>query len=158
MTCNVKQYLPQDDQPVAESERVIHLQMTVQQGRRRGRRASFLPPQDVEFVVITQEGQTLHLTGYCVPETEECFLSLHHGSTVLRKFESHEGHMNPGRRNHPISRCHMHFPSVKFPLITHNSSYAYSIDEAGFEAVEDCLKSLCAELGIDMSEWQPRLR
>jgi len=159
MSCNVAQYLPSDDSPVTEIERIVHSKMVAQQGRRRGRgRAHFLPPQDIEFIITTQEGYTLHLTGYCVPEVEECHLGLHHGSTVLRKFEAHEGHVNPRRRNHPITRIHMHFPSINFPLVMHRSSYAYSIDEDGFDDVAECLEFFCAELSIELGGWQPRLR
>lgn len=37
MSCNVGQYLPINDSPVAEIERIVHLKMIAQQGRRRGR-------------------------------------------------------------------------------------------------------------------------
>jgi hypothetical protein len=159
MVCNVGQYLPPDDSPVAQVEHIVHLKMTAVQGRPHGRgRGQFRPPQDIEFVINTQEGHTLHLAGYCDPEVEECHLGLHHGSTVLRKFEAHDGHVNPRHRNDPIARIHMHFPSTNFPLVTHRSSYAYSIDDGGFDDVVDCLNFFCAELGIDLSAWQPRLR
>lgn len=158
MSCNVGQYLPADDSPVAEVERFVHLKMIAQLGRRRGRgRGHFLPPQNIEFIITTQEGHTLHLTGYCVREVEECHLGLHYGSTVLRKFDAHEGHINPSHRNDPITRIHMHFPSVNFPLVKHRSSYAYSIGEDGFDDVADCLEFFCAEVGIDLGGWQPYL-
>jgi len=159
MSCNVGQYLPTDESPVAEVEWIVHLKMIAQQGRRRGRgRGHFLPPQNVELIVTTREGHTLHLTGYCLPDLEECYLDLQQGRLVLRKFHAHEGHINPMRRNHPIARIHMHFPSIKFPLIESRSSYAYSIDEDGFADVADCLKFFCAELSIDLGGWQPYLR
>jgi len=159
MSCNVIQYLPSDDNPVTEVERIVHLKMVAQQGRRRGRgRGQFLPPQNVEFVITTREGHTLHLTGYCVPELEECYLGLLQGKTVLRKFHSHEGHINPNHLNDLITRIHMHFPSVRFPLVENKSSYAYSIDENGFDDVADGLESFCAELDVDLAGWQPYLR
>jgi len=158
MSCNVAQYLPIDDSPVVGVELIVHLKMTAQQGRRRGRgRGRFIPPQDIEFIITTQEGHTLHLTGYCILEVEECHLSLHYGSTVLRKFDVHEGHINPHRLNDPITRMHMHFPSTSFPLVKHRSSYAYSIGEDGFDDVADCLNFFCSELGINLSGWQPHL-
>ena len=159
MSCNVAQYLPKEDSPVVDVETVVHSKMTAQQGRRRGRgRGHFIPPQDIEFIIIAQEGHTLHLTGYCIPEVEECHLALHYRSTVLRKFDAHEGHMNPYRLNDPIARIHMHFPSTKFPLVKHRSSYAYSIDKDGFSDIVDSLDFFCAELDIDLSAWQPHLR
>lgn len=159
MSCNVSQYLPVDDSPVVGVELIVHLKMAAQQGRRRGRgRGRFIPPQDIEFTITTQGGHTLHLVGYCIPEVEECHLSLHHGSTVLRKFDVHEGHINPRRLNDPITRMHMHFPSTNFPLVKHRSSYAYSIGEDGFDDVADCLDFFSSELGINLSGWQPHLR
>jgi len=159
MSCNVAQYLPIDDSPVVEVERVVHLRMVAQQGRRRGRgRGRLIPPQGIEFIVTTQEGHTLHLTGYCQPDVEECHLALHHGREVLRKFDAHEEHVNPKRRDYPTARLHMHFPSVKYPLIEKSSSYAYSIDDDGyFDDVADCLEYFCSELDVDMSDWQPHL-
>lgn len=159
MSCNVGQYLPVDDSPVEEVELIVHLKMTAQQGRRRGRgRGYFIPPQDIEFIIATQEGHTLHLTGYCVPEVEECHLSLHYGSTILRKFDAQEGHINPRYRHDPVTRIHMHFPSTNFPLVRYRSSYAYSTDDDGFDDIADCLNSFCNEVGIDLNEWQPYLR
>ena len=159
MSCNVEQYLPADDSPVADVERIVRLKMIAQQGRRRGRwRGHFLPPQNVEFIISTREGHTLHLTGYCLTDLEECYLALQQRKLVLRKFHAHEGHINPMGRNHPITRIHMHFPSIKFPLIESRSSYAYSIDEDGFNNVADCLEFFCAELSIDLAGWQPYLR
>jgi hypothetical protein len=159
MTCNVGQYLPVDDNPVVDVERIVHLRMIAQQGRRRGRgRGRFIPPQGIEFIVTTQEGHTLHLTGYCQPEVEECHLDLQHGKEILRKFHAHDGHKNPKGRNYPTTRVHMHFPSVKYPLIEKSSSYAYSIDNDGyFNDVVDCLEYFCSELGMDMDTWQPFL-
>jgi hypothetical protein len=161
MTCNVGQYLPADDSPVIEVEQIVHLKMIAQPGRRRGRgrgRGHFIPPQNMEFIITTQAGHTLHLTGYCVPEVEECHLGLHYGSTTLRKFDAHEGHINPRHRNGPISRIHTHFPTLGFPLVKHKSSYAYSISDGGFDHVTDCLNFFCVELGIDLNDWQPYLR
>ena len=159
MSCNVGQYLPIDDSPVVEIEWIVHLKMTAQQGKRRGRwRSHFLPPQNVEFVITTREGHTLHLTAYCLTDLEECYLALQQSRLVLREFHAHEGHVNPMRRNHPITRIHMHFPSTKFPLIKGRSSYAYPIDEDGFNDVADCLEFFCAELNIDLAGWQPYLR
>jgi len=159
MSCNVEQYLPIDDSPVEEVELIVHLKMTAQQGRRRSRgRGHFLPPQNVEFVITTKEGHTLHLTGFCLTDLDECHLALQQSKLVLRKFHAHDGHINPMRRNHSISRIHMHFPSTKFSLIEGRSSYAYSIDEDGFNDVADCLEFFCAELNIDMTGWQPYLR
>lgn len=132
MTCNIGQYLPGDDSSVIEVEHIVHLRMVAQQGSRKGRghgRGHFIPPQNIEFIITTHEGHTLHLIGYCVPEVEKCHLSLHHGNTILRKFDAHEGHINPHHRNAPIARTHIHFPSTKYPLIKYGSSYAYSIIE-----------------------------
>jgi len=159
MSCNVTQYLPVDDRPVVEAERIVHLKMIAQQGRRRGRgRGNLIPPQDIEFVITTQEGHMLHMTGYCLPDLEECHLDLQHGKVILRKFHTHEGHINPMRQNHPTARLHMHFPSIRFPLIESRSSYAYSIDDGdGFDDVADCLEFFCAELDIDLGGWQPYL-
>ena len=159
MSCNVAQYLPIDDSPVAKVELVVHLKMTAQPGRRRGRgRAHFIPPQDIEFIITTQEGHTLHLTGETGCQVEGICYNFNYGSTVLRKFDAHEGHINPSHRNDPITRIHMHFPSTNFPLVKHRSSYAYSIDEDGFDDVADCLNSFCTELDIDLNGWQPYLR
>lgn len=159
MSCNVAQYLPTDDSPVVDVEQVVHLGMVAQQVRRLGRgRGRLIPPQGIEFVITTQKGHRLHLTGYCLPDVEECHLALHHDKDVLRKFHAHDGHMNPKRRDYPTARLHMHFPSVKYPLIEKSSSYAYSIDDDGFFSdVADCLKYFCTELGVDMSGWQPHL-
>lgn len=159
MSCNVGQYLPSDDSPVTEVERIVHLKMVAQQGRRRGRgHGNFLPPQNVEFVITTQEGHTLHMTGYSRPELEACYLDLQQGRTILREFHAHDGHFNPGRRNDPVTRVHMHFPSSNFPLVENKSSYAYSIYDGGFDDITDGLDAFCSELGIDLNGWQPYLR
>lgn len=159
MSCNVGQYLPTDDNPVAEVERVVHLTMIAHQGRRRSRgRGHFIPPQDIEFIVTTQEGHILHLTGYCRSEVEEYYLDLQQGRLVLREFHVHEGHVNPMGRNHPVTRLHMHFPSGNFPLVEGKSSYAYSMGDDGFGDVTDCVEFFCAELGISLDPWQPHLR
>lgn len=159
MSCNVGQYLPTDDSPVKETEYIVHLKMIAQQGRRRGRgRGRFLPPQSVEFIINTKDAHTLHLTGWCNPDVEECKLALHHGREVLRKFHAHDGHKNPKGWNYPTARLHMHFPSTKYPLIAYSSSYAYSIDSNGFfNDMADCVQYFCMELDIDMNVWQPYL-
>lgn len=158
MSCNIGQYLPADDSPITEVERVIHLQMLAYPGRQRGRRRRLLPPQEMELVVITQEGKTLSLSGVFLPELGSCYLSLSQGKTVFREFHAHEGHKNPKRRNHPITQLHMHFPTTNFPLIEYHSSYAYSLGEADFDNVEDCIKFMCIELDINVVEYQPKLR
>ncbi len=159
MSCDVGQYLPPDDSPISEVEQIVHLKMTAQQGRRRGRgRGQFLPSQSIEFVITTREGHTLHLTGYCLSDLDECYLDFQHGRIILREFHTHDGHINPMKRNHPIARIHMHFPSKKFLLGEGRSSYAYSIDDDGFDDIVDCLKFFCAELDIDLNGWQPYLR
>jgi hypothetical protein len=109
-------------------------------------------------VITTQEGHRLHLTGYCVPEVEECYLDLQHEKAVLRKFHVHEGHRNPKGWDGPTTRVHMHFPSIKYPLSEKSSSYAYSLDDNGFFTdVADCLEYFCSEIGLDISAWQPHL-
>ena len=160
MTCDVGKYLPMGDFPVDEVERIVHLRMRAQQGRRRGRgraHRAFLPPQSIEFVVTTQNGDTLHLTGYYLPDAEQCYLDLHHGRAVLRKFHGHEGHRNPNGFGNSVAYLHMHFPSRKYPLVEYKSSYAYALDGDRFGDVADYLSFFCAALDIDLNEWQSYL-
>jgi hypothetical protein len=158
MSCNVGQYLPTGDTPVAEVERIVHLKMVALLGRLRGRRRHYLPPQEIEFVITTQDGKMLSLSGCYLPEFDECYFNLSQRKTVLREFHKHEGHINPKMRNHPITQLHVHFPTVNFPLPEKYGSYAYSLGEGDFTNVEDCAKYMCAELMIELVEWQPRLR
>ena len=77
------------------------------------------------------------------------FAELHDGDTKLRALHTHEGHRNPDPSRTALGGPHMHFPSVRYPLVYGRSSYAYRIDDCpDFGAVIDCLRFFCAELGI----------
>jgi hypothetical protein len=158
MSCNVAQYLPSGDDRVDEVERIVHLNMKLKEGGRRGRGTQFLPPQNIQFIVKTEQGDLLHLTGYCLYDFGECYLDLQRGREIFRKFHAHEGHENPAGRNGVVAFTHMHFPSVSYPLVERESSYAYSIDGDRYYDIGDCLTSFCVELNIDMAGWQPYLR
>ena len=154
---DVRQFLPQDDYPVKEIERILGLdiKLDLTRGRRKGRGKAFLPPQEVEIVAITSEYQTLHFTSR-LAFGEEVVTSLQHAGTFLRKYHTHSGHRNPTITVDASEGPHIHFPSEKYPLYEGRSSYAYpSADWA--ETATDGVYALCEELNIPVDVLQLRL-
>lgn len=157
MGCDVDQYLPDCDNPVADVEKLVHKKMSMYpRMRQRRRRQGFLPPSAMEFAVFSEDGDVLNVTAYR-KNGNEFYVELHHQENTLRKFHTHNGHKNPRPKRELVDGVHMHFPTIRYPLYYGRSSYAYSIMDPEIEDVADSVYSFCLELDIEISAIQPLL-
>jgi len=155
MACNVQQYLPPDDSSVQEVEQIVHASLQAIQRTGRRRRA-FLPPGQIELIVVAKDGHQLSLIGY-QRKGGDFITELHHADTKLRALHTHEGHENPEPKRGPVDGCHMHFPTIKHPLVWGRASYAYALDCQVPSETIDYVRLFCMELDIVIIEAQPPL-
>ena len=158
MACDVGQYLPGDDQPIPDIERVIHLNHTALPPRTRARRRrgpALRPRGALELLVITEEGQQLTLVAY-LRKGSGLFVELHKGDEKWRSLHSHYGHCNPGSHDE-IPDGHMHFPTEKYPLIGGEKTYAYGIECPDLDTPEEFVQLFCAILNVNLDALQLQL-
>ena len=146
MSCDVNQYLPQNDRPEPEVERLIHLQdmACFQLGSPKSRRRRFAPQRQVKCEVIGLNGSLMRLTGY---ENRRGYVNieLSEGDRILRKLHTHPGHRNPG--GCLVDGTHMHFPTRKIPLRSDGRSYAYGLD-VEIDSLPEGIRFFCELLNI----------
>ena len=158
MACNVGQYLPDNDQPLEETERLVHLPKTgYPRGtrRRQGRGSSFTPRNRLEMSVVTCKGQELTLLAYR-NKWGEIFVELHRGDEKIRSLHTHQGHSNPGH-GCPMSDGHMHFPTKQYPFISNKSQYAYEVDFPFIDQWVDVVQYFGGLLDIEIDALQLQL-
>ena len=156
MPCEVGQYLPGDDQPIPDIERVIHLNQTALPTKARRRRRSALKPRGaLELLVVTEEGHQLTLVEY-VRKGSGLFVELHRGDEKWRSLHSHYGHRNPGSHDE-IPDGHMHFPTEKCPLIGGKETYAYGVECPDLDTPDEFVQLFCAILNVNLDAMQLQL-
>ncbi len=156
MSCNVAQYLPQDDSPDIEVEQIVHSDMRIVRdlqasGRGRSRRR-FRPKEHFELQIESDRDAMLLLRAYR-RKGGDLMAELHHQSVKMRALHTHEGHRNPGCR-HPLPDGHMHFPSVRYPLESGPLSYAYELDCPDDDHLVIFIDRFCALLDIQLGPFQ----
>ena len=158
MACDVGQYLPNDDRPADEVERLVHLPkktIPTRSQRRRGRGSAFVPKSRLVMLIVTSEWQNLSLVAYGT-KWGDLVVELHKGDEKLRSFHTHEGHHNPGHAE-VMDDGHMHFPTAKYPLIRNRSEYAYEVDCPPMHRLTDIAQFVGALLNIDIDSLQLHL-
>ena len=158
MSCDVGQYLPDNDQPLEEIERLVHLpKMAYSRGnlRRQGRGNSFVPRNRLEMNVIASEGQEITLLAY-KEKWGEVIVELHRGDEKIRSLHTHEGHRNPGH-GYGMSDGHMHFPTRQYPLVKNRSQYAYEVDCPYMDRLTDIVQYFGGFLNIEIDALQLQL-
>lgn len=156
MSCEVTQYLPQDDSSDDESERLVHSNMRIVRdlratGRSRTRRR-FRPKEHYDFQLETDEGDVISLRAYR-RRGGDLIADLHYHSVKMRALHTHEGHRNP-RSQHRLPNGHMHFPTTHFPLVTGKSSFAYESPCSDDQELVLFIDDFCALLGIELGPFQ----
>ena len=154
MSCNVGQYLPEDDSPRIQIERVLHLNLRslppTHQGRgRRGR--SFIPKRQLEIEVVSNEGDRMSLKAY--RWKGGLVAELHIGNEKLRSFHTHSGHRHP-HGCYRMTNGHMHFPTNKFPLVYGGNSYAYEQHCSDADCLNTFVELFCSLLNISIDTFQ----
>ena len=153
MSCDVAQYLPPDDDPDAEVERIVHSRMRIIRDLQfggRGRR--FRPKENLELQIETNEGNVALLRAYR-RKGGDLMADLYHQSVKMRALHTHEGHRNPGER-YSLPNGHVHFPTLAFPLVYGRSSYAYESDCSDSEDLALFVELFCALLDIELGSFQ----
>ncbi len=156
MSCDVAQYLPPDDSPDIEAERIVHSRMRIARDlhpARGGRpRRRFRPKENFELQIESDEGDMVILRAYR-RKGGDLMAELHHKSVKMRALHTHEGHRNPGCR-HPLPNGHMHYPSTKHPLVYRYRSYAYELPCSDDENLVLFIDTFCALLDIQLGAFQ----
>lgn len=148
MACNVEQFLPSDDHAVSEVEALVHWgDLRASLSRIQSHRRRFEPPRKITLRVVGRDAPLMLITAH-QNRRQDIFIELKEGNRVLRELHTHEGHRNPG--GILVPGTHVHFPSRKFPLLKHSSSYAYPI-EMEIESVAEGVFYFCdlLEISID---------
>ena len=153
MSCDVAQYLPPDDSPDDDVERIVHSRMRIVRDLQfSARRRRFRPKGNLELQIETNEDNVVLLRAYR-RKGGELIAELHYQFVKMRALHTHEGHRNPGCR-HSLPNGHMHFPSVAFPLVEGKSSYAYELDCSDDEHLANFIDQFCAILDIQLGPFQ----
>ena len=158
MACNVGQYLPDNDQPLEETERIVHLPKRAyprSNRRRQGRGSSYVPRTRLEMSVFTYDGHELTLVAYR-NKWQELYAELHMGDRKIRSLHTHQGHRNPSHEEE-MSNGHMHFPTEQFPLAENRSQYAYEVDCDDMDRLTDIVQYFGALLDIEIDALQLQL-
>ena len=158
MSCNVGQYLPDNDQPNEEVEWIVHQPKTAYprtSRRRQGRGNSYVPRNRLEMSVVTDEGQELTLLAYG-SEWRGFYIELHRGTQKIRSLHTHQGHLNPGYQGE-MSNGHMHFPTEQFPLVDQRSQYAYEVECPDMHELTDIVQYFGELLNIEIDALQLQL-
>ena len=154
MSCDVAQYLPEDDRPKEQLERVLHLTLKalpLNSRRLRRRPRSFMPKGKLELEVVSNEGHRMSLKAYVWKGG--LVADLHLGDEKLRSLHTHSDHRDP-RGHYRMPNGHIHYPTYKFPLVTGCSSYAYEQDCSAGDCLNDFVELFCSLLNIEMNAFQ----
>ena len=100
---------------------------------------------------MSEEGHLLLLVGYRTKE--ELYAELHWNDIKIRALHTHPRHRNPGSRSR-MADGHMHFPTSKYPLIGHRSSYAYEEDCNDWSDLNSFIEVFCTMLNIELDTYQ----
>lgn len=148
MSCNVGQYLPPDDSPDDDIERIVHSNLDIMGNVPSPSRSSgkFRSKERLELRVESDVADDLVLRAYR-RKGGDLMAELHYQNAKIRALHTHYGHRNPGS-NEVLPNGHMHFPTVKRPLAKGSSSYAYELDCSDDEGLFDIVISFCALLNI----------
>ena len=133
-------------------ERLIHMPKHAYPARRRSKK-SFRPLHTVTLAVETISGKHLELRAY--KAREDYFVELWQGLQGLRKLHTHNCHRNPAGEH--VSGCHMHFPTVTYPLVEGCGSYAYGLNVVEFQSIEQALMVFCDLVVIEIGAMQSLL-
>ena len=127
MVCNVRQFLPTDDDAVPDVEELIHSRdrVALPVRPRLSRRRRFRPQDPVKLDIWGAGQPEMVLTGHS-NSRGDIYIALRQSHHLLRKLHTHEGHFNPG--GELVSGTHMHFPSRLRPLLDDGPSYAYQLE------------------------------
>lgn len=159
MVCDIVQYLPKDDSPDEEIERLVHSTLLVvgnaDNRQRRLRRRRLRPREFLELQVESDlRDDPLILRAY--RQRNGLYAELHYQSLKIRALHTHDGHRNPGDRFR-LPNGHMHFPTVEFPLIANHSSYAYEVDCSTDVSLVEFIGLFCDLLNIRLGWFQATL-
>ena len=149
MSCNVGLYLPLDDSPDDDVERIVHSNLEIvgkAPSPSRGPR-KFRSKEGLELRVESSVANDLVLRAYR-RKGGDLMAELHYQNAKIRALHTHYGHRNPGS-NEVLPNGHMHFPTLKSPLVESSSSYAYELDCSDDEGLFDIVISFCAILNIN---------
>ena len=150
MSCDVDQYITDpDDASIQEAETIVHLPMVCLPNTQR-RRRGFLPQMTMTYRVESSQGHILSLHAYT--QWSGLYVDLQSSDMMVRKLHTHESHYNPDGMEVPGP--HIHFPSLKYPLIRSKSEWAYPIELADPDDLHECVQALCFELDIDIESLQ----
>ena len=158
MACDAAQFLPQDDWPDSEVERIVHLNLMVlgpaePQGSRRSQRR-LMPRWGVELRVVTEEAHELRLRIFR-RKGGDWMAELYWGTTKVRALHTHSGHRNPNHHG-ALPNGHIHFPTNRYRLVEGGNSYAYEHNCDEDIDGHDFLQVSCAVLDINLDEFQTR--
>ena len=150
MSCSVDQYITDStDGSNQEAETIVHLPMVCLPVTQR-RRRSFLPQMTMTYRVMTNQGHILSLHAFT--QWDGLHVDLQSSDMMVRKLHTHDNHHNPDGMEVPGP--HIHFPSMKYPLVRAKSEWAYSIDLAHPDDLHECIQALCFEVDIDIQALQ----
>ena len=154
MSCDVSQYLPEDDHPNEMLEGIVHSNLRIVgdfQLRRRGRQARLRSREDLRLRVESDAGEELQLNAFR-RGGGDLMAELYLQDLKMRALHTHDDHLNPD--GYLLPNGHMHFPTYKFPLSRGNSSYAYEVDCTDDVELNEFLDIFCALLNIYKGNFQ----
>lgn len=148
MSCGVAQYLSPGDSPDVEVERIVHSNLEIVGNAPSPNRSSrkFRSKELLELRVESSAADDLVLRAYR-RKGGDLIAELHYQNTKIRALHTHYGHRNPGS-NEVLPNGHMHFPTVKHPLVEGSNSYSYELYCSDDEKLSDIVISFCALLNI----------
>jgi len=104
----------------------------------------------MNYRVLTDQGHILSLHAFT--QWDGLHVDLQSSDMMLRKLHTHDYHHNPDGMEVPGP--HIHFPSLKYPMVRSKSEWAYPIDLEDSDDLVECIKALCYEVGIDIETLQ----
>ena len=154
MSCNVSQYLPEDDHYNIEVERIVHSNLRIVgevQLRRRGQRERLRSREDLRLRVESDAGEELLLNSFR-RGGGDLMAELYFQDVKMRALHTHDDHLNPD--GYLMPNGHMHFPTYRFPLTRGNSSYAYEVDCTDDIDLNEFMDIFCALLNMHKGNFQ----
>ena len=154
MSCDVSQYLPEDDHPNEEVERIVHSSLRIVgevQIRRRGQQERLRSREDLRLRVESDSGEELLLNAFR-RRGEDLMAELYFRDLKMRALHTHDDHLNPD--GYLMPNGHMHFSSCRSPLTRGNSSYAYEVDCTDDVELNEFVDIFCALLNIQKGNYQ----
>ena len=150
MSCCVAQYITlTDDTSNREAETLVHLPMVCLPNTQR-RRRGFVPQMTMTYRVVTPQGHLLSLHAFT--QWDGLHVDLQSSDMMVRKLHTHDYHRNPDGLEVPGP--HIHFPSLKYPMVRGQSEWSYPIDLAYPDDLIECIQALCFEVDIDIEALQ----